>query len=375
MSAKVTGKVWELDLDPMDKLVLLALADHADHQGENVRPGNELLVAKTGLSEKTIGLKLRSFVEQGILQEVFVKAGRGNIRQYSIDVSGMNRRAYFVWKDNLKVEGGSTFQPEKKSKVVQPLVKQKVELDGGKVEAASAFPDEERSNLTTERSNLTDQKVEPDAVKVEVDGITCKEGTVMNRHEPSVEPGKRARAQEPAPLKKPLREEPPDPVLAQIERLEAILFRQYSLGPIDQNFERLVRQKTGKLNAMGCTPELLTEFLDRQQDLPKLRFVDENWQAWAINRKRAVNGPRPASGKLVGLGPRQATQASAPISEEQILEIAEIYESCKSEEGRSPEENEIVRQAEEIRARRRYQQLAGGAEEQPDPRERTGSEQ
>ena len=65
MSVKILGQVWELDLDPMDKLVLLALVDHADHEGNNIRPGNEILSAKTGLSHQTISAKFKKFIEAG----------------------------------------------------------------------------------------------------------------------------------------------------------------------------------------------------------------------------------------------------------------------------------------------------------------------
>lgn len=148
MSVKISGQVWELDLDPMDKFVLLALSDHADHEGQSIKPGNALLCAKTGLSEKTIGMKIARFLEMGILEPVEVSTGRGNVREFSANLEGVERHPYFIEKDKRKVERASTFQNSK-------------------------------------RSNLTPIKVELDAVKVELDGITYKE------HEPS-EPSKGA---------------------------------------------------------------------------------------------------------------------------------------------------------------------------------------
>ena len=125
MSVKISGKVWELDIDPIDKLVLLALADHADHEGENVRPGHELLAAKTGLSEKTIGTKIEHFVAQGWIEiEGNRQGGRGRKRDYSIDIEQAPRRQYFIRRDEERAQ--------KRAKQLQPLQPQKGE-------AASTF--------------------------------------------------------------------------------------------------------------------------------------------------------------------------------------------------------------------------------------------
>lgn len=51
MSVKVMAKVWELDLPANKLLVLLAMADHADHDGNNVFPSIDLVSWKTGYSE------------------------------------------------------------------------------------------------------------------------------------------------------------------------------------------------------------------------------------------------------------------------------------------------------------------------------------
>lgn len=151
MSAKIFGKVWELQIDPIEKLVLLALADHADHEGNNVRPGNKLLCAKTGLSERTIGLKIADFLERGILLPVQTTTGRGNIREFAIDVDAIPRSQYFINREKLKIEAGSTFTHRQRSKPDQPLSR----------------PQRLR-------------KVEDGALKVEVEGSPYKEGTVMN---------------------------------------------------------------------------------------------------------------------------------------------------------------------------------------------------
>ncbi len=51
MSIKIMSKVWELDLKSTDKFVLIALADHANDDGE-CYPSYTTIMAKTGLSEQ-----------------------------------------------------------------------------------------------------------------------------------------------------------------------------------------------------------------------------------------------------------------------------------------------------------------------------------
>ena len=48
MSVKVMGKVWDADLPPNLKLVLLAYADAAEHDGTEIWPGHERLASMTG---------------------------------------------------------------------------------------------------------------------------------------------------------------------------------------------------------------------------------------------------------------------------------------------------------------------------------------
>jgi hypothetical protein len=158
MSVKVSGKVWELDLDPTEKLVLLALADFANHEGNNVRPGNELLMAMTGLNERTIGLKIKRFLSQGILENSAGKTGRGHRREFSINPDRAERRSYFIKREARKVERTTTF----------PLA--------NKVESDSTFTARKVESDDSERSN-------PTARKVESDDIAYKEVTVSKPSE------------------------------------------------------------------------------------------------------------------------------------------------------------------------------------------------
>lgn len=67
MSVKIMGQVWDLELPAPKLLVLLALSDHADHNGNNVFPSVELVAWKTGYSESQARRIIKSLVKDGIL--------------------------------------------------------------------------------------------------------------------------------------------------------------------------------------------------------------------------------------------------------------------------------------------------------------------
>lgn len=67
MSVKIMGQVWDLDLPQNEKFVLLAYADHADHNGDNIFPAVATVAKKTGYSERSIQRTTRSLEEKGYL--------------------------------------------------------------------------------------------------------------------------------------------------------------------------------------------------------------------------------------------------------------------------------------------------------------------
>lgn len=158
MSAKVSGKVWELELDPIDKLVLLALSDHADHEGNNVRPGNDLLCAKTGLTQPTVTAKIKRLTEAGILDPQTGKTGRGNIREFSIVTDHIPRKQYFIEKEAKKVKAAHTFQKVKEASTLSVKVKtdegEKVKTDNEKVKAGNEKVKADNSLHDKERARI-----------------------------------------------------------------------------------------------------------------------------------------------------------------------------------------------------------------------------
>ena len=88
------GKTWELDLPANKMLVLLAMGDHADHNGDNVYPGMALIAYKTGYSERQVKRIVAQLVKDGILVEHKGRSTLGT-KMYSIDVdAGTHKPPY-----------------------------------------------------------------------------------------------------------------------------------------------------------------------------------------------------------------------------------------------------------------------------------------
>lgn len=66
MSIKIMSKVWELDLKSTDKFVLIALADHANDDGE-CYPSYTTIMAKTGLSDQGLRNIINRLIKLGRL--------------------------------------------------------------------------------------------------------------------------------------------------------------------------------------------------------------------------------------------------------------------------------------------------------------------
>lgn len=70
MSVKQMSRVWELDLGYAQRLVLLALADHAHDDGGGVRPAVGLVAWKTGYSVRSVKRIMGALREAGLLETV-----------------------------------------------------------------------------------------------------------------------------------------------------------------------------------------------------------------------------------------------------------------------------------------------------------------
>lgn len=79
------GMVWEIDLPANQQSVLLALADHADHDGTHARPSVALLAWKTGYSERQVRYVLKAIREAGLIEVTsHGKGGRHHPTEYRL---------------------------------------------------------------------------------------------------------------------------------------------------------------------------------------------------------------------------------------------------------------------------------------------------
>lgn len=93
MSVQAMARVWDLALPHAESFVLLAVADHADHLGDNIKPSISLIAWKTGYSERQVMRILHNLVELGILQIQDQRVGRPTV--YQMDLSaGTPKRPY-----------------------------------------------------------------------------------------------------------------------------------------------------------------------------------------------------------------------------------------------------------------------------------------
>ena len=83
MSVKVMGKVWDTDLPPNQRLVLLAYADAAEHDGTEIWPGHERLASMTGYSRTQVERITRDLITAGVLIRVS-KGYRGRRARFRI---------------------------------------------------------------------------------------------------------------------------------------------------------------------------------------------------------------------------------------------------------------------------------------------------
>mgnify|MGYP002626830334 CR=1 FL=1 len=89
MSVKVLGRVWDTALPPNQRLVLLAYADAAEHDGTRSFPGEERLSDMTGYSRSQVQRITTELVKLGVL--VRVKPGfRGQRAEFAVDLDALN---------------------------------------------------------------------------------------------------------------------------------------------------------------------------------------------------------------------------------------------------------------------------------------------
>lgn len=106
MSGKIMGSVYDLDLSHVDQAVLMAMADHAEHDGTKVFPSVEYVAWKTSYSERTVQRSISRLRKAKILK--LVRKARHHLpNEYRIDIAAGPRKA--------------PFDPENRGDTVTPL--------------------------------------------------------------------------------------------------------------------------------------------------------------------------------------------------------------------------------------------------------------
>lgn len=87
MSVRIMSLVFENEtLTSTEKLIMLALADHANDEGKSIYPSQNRLSRKTGLARGTVNLHIGELIDQGYLKMVGYKIDRSNVLELEINV-------------------------------------------------------------------------------------------------------------------------------------------------------------------------------------------------------------------------------------------------------------------------------------------------
>lgn len=91
MSVRIMSLVFEnQSLSSTEKLVLLALADHANDEGRSIYPSNNRISLKTALARGTVNRVIQSLCNAGYLTKVAYLTDRNNVVEYSINVTKLS---------------------------------------------------------------------------------------------------------------------------------------------------------------------------------------------------------------------------------------------------------------------------------------------
>ncbi len=104
MSVKQMALVWDLDLAPNKRLVLLAYADHADDDGDNVFPSLGRVAHKTGYSVDQVRRLSRELAADGLMELAEKGVGRGNTHRYRLTLEKGSKLPAFKPKSEKVAE-------------------------------------------------------------------------------------------------------------------------------------------------------------------------------------------------------------------------------------------------------------------------------
>lgn len=114
MSVKVMGMVWDLDIPSEEKFVLMAYADHADHNGGSIYPAVKTIADKTGKCERSVQYITKYLEDKGYL----IRDGSGDrgTKRWRIPIYGgqivPETRGENIAPPQILQEGGATSNTE-----------------------------------------------------------------------------------------------------------------------------------------------------------------------------------------------------------------------------------------------------------------------
>jgi DNA-binding transcriptional ArsR family regulator len=97
MSFRIAGMIWELTLPKEMAWVLMAMADHADHFGNNMSAEVPLIAWKTDLSVRSVQRTIRALKEAGYLVVQEVRPGKSTV--YGIRLEHAPRKLPYVRRE------------------------------------------------------------------------------------------------------------------------------------------------------------------------------------------------------------------------------------------------------------------------------------
>lgn len=275
MAAKIVGAVWELDLSQADAWVLMALADHADHEGV-VFAGQELLAWKTGYSERQVRRILDSLEEKRILIPQNIGRGRGVVQGYRIETQGAPRKAPLNKRTKCPVKAAQKADILSGEKAVNlsSFPEEKADIS----DAKSGHSDAEKRTFSSEKADISD-------ISHDKERARRTDENHENRKEPTT-----ADAREEIPFEAPAA--PP----TNADELERVLYAAYSTGNYSQADEEAIRRQAAALDSAGCQPDSLREFFAQRRKLPWVESIGKFYAEWAANQQRAVRAQEGSDG-------------------------------------------------------------------------------
>lgn len=215
MSAKLMGLVWDLDIPHPMAWVLMALADHADHDGGSLFVGQRLLSWKTGYSERQI----RRILEQLELAKIIIPEdggrGRGLKQNYRIIMDNAPRKPKMdstkkrtKWPVNSDDDSGEkpdnmTGLNSEKSGQNGHLIADKM---AGFPEAKSGHFDQEKRTFCQQKADISDISHDKERARIEP--------SIEPSKEPSCSPASASPTRQPKTKKESEVKEPKEPDFA-----------------------------------------------------------------------------------------------------------------------------------------------------------------